>query len=722
MTSRPELWGGVEATINRVGDRYFDQCRRNGHRARPEDLDRFAELGITALRHGILWETAAANGFDLAFADAAMNRLRQLKVRPIVGLVHHGSGPSHTNLLDPGFADGLADYAATVARRFPWVSDYTPVNEPLTTARFSGLYGHWYPHARDEAAFARALVHQCRAVVLAMRAIRAVNPNARLIQTEDMGHTYASPALAYQAEYENHRRWLSFDLLMGRVNEEHVFHERLIDLGIARDELAFFVDNPTPPDVVGLNYYLTSDRFLDDRCEDYPPVCQGGNGIQAYADTEAVRARPEGITGHRALLDAAWARYRLPVAFTEVHLGCSREEQLRWLKEAWEATCSARTDGIDAVAVTIWSLLGAYDWNTLVTRDNGHYEPGAFDLGGGRPRATALCAMMRSLAQEGRFDHPLVHQPGWWRLPSRFLPTVAAQRAQAGHVAASASATEAPPLLIVGARGTLGRAFSIVCARRGIVTRCLTRAELDIADRGAVRRLIEKAQPWAVVNAAGYVRVDAAESEPERCFRENVEGSLALAQACAAHGLPLVTFSSDLVFDGCQREPYAESDRPSPLNTYGRSKHEAEQLVLASCPSSLVVRTSAFFGPWDVGNFVHHVLSAISDHRPFRALEDVTVSPTYVPDLVHACLDLLIDGERGLWHVTNDGHATWLEVAREAATLAGLDPELVQGQRLADARLSAARPPFTAMRTERGWSLPPLSDALSRFLRERVAA
>src|SRR3712207_7520391 len=63
-------------------------------------------------------------------------------------------------------------YAGAVARRYPWVSDYTPVNEPLTTARFSALYGHWYPHAKDDRSFARALLNQCRAVVLAMAAIR----------------------------------------------------------------------------------------------------------------------------------------------------------------------------------------------------------------------------------------------------------------------------------------------------------------------------------------------------------------------------------------------------------------------------------------------------------------------------------------------------------------------------------------------------------------------
>src|SRR5690349_1730164 len=102
-----ELWGGVECTVNRVGDRYGDQLARNGHWERLDDLDRFAALGLRTLRYPLLWEHIAPDGLgaaDWTWADARMQRLRALGIRPIVGLVHHGSGPRHTNLLDPGFA------------------------------------------------------------------------------------------------------------------------------------------------------------------------------------------------------------------------------------------------------------------------------------------------------------------------------------------------------------------------------------------------------------------------------------------------------------------------------------------------------------------------------------------------------------------------------------------------------------------------------------------
>src|SRR6185369_7451583 len=128
--------------------------------------------------------------------------LSRYGIRPIAGLVHHGSGPAYTSLLDPGFAPGLAAHAAAAARRYPWISEWTPVNEPLTTARFSALYGLWYPHARDERLFWTALVNQIEGVQLAMAEIRKVIPRARLVQTEDLGRTWATARMAQQAAFD----------------------------------------------------------------------------------------------------------------------------------------------------------------------------------------------------------------------------------------------------------------------------------------------------------------------------------------------------------------------------------------------------------------------------------------------------------------------------------------------------------------------------------------
>jgi len=724
QNSKLEMWAGVEGTVNRVGDEYFDQLERNGHATRIDDLDLFAQLGISAIRYPILWERTAPNGpehADWSWADERLERIRELGIRPIVGLVHHGSGPRHTSLIDPGFAEGLAEFAHAVAERYPWVENYTPVNEPVTTARFSGLYGHWYPHGRDNLTFMRALLTQCRAVALSMRAIREVNPTAQLVQTEDMGKTFSTPLLAYEADLENERHWLSFDLLCGRVNRDHPLWSYVLASGISEAEFEVFLDNPCPPDVIGINHYATSDRFLDERLEHYPSWSHGGNWKHKYADVEAVRARAEGLAETELLLKEAWERYGLPIAITEAHLGSTREEQLRWLKEKWDAAQNLRDGGVDIRALTVWSLLGAYDWNTLVTSSRGHYEPGVFDVRSPRPRPTALAGMVRDLAHGKVPAHPVLYIPGWWRRPDRltygpapFSPDTSNPTMQS----LDPRVKSVRPIAITGATGTLGSAFARLCELRGIPYRLLTRKEMDIADPTSVDTALTELQPWAVVNAAGYVRVDDAEREVDACLRVNADGPAILAESCARQGVALLTFSSDLVFDGTSLSPYVESDTVAPLNVYGRSKAEAEERVLKAYPSSLVIRTSAFFGPWDNYNFLTIALRTLAAGHPFLAAEDATISPTYVPDLVHTSLDLLIDGECGVWHLANPGAIAWADLARLAAQQAGLDATRVYPVPTHTLGLAALRPPYSVLGSERGMLLPSLENAIARYFHE----
>ncbi len=737
-----ELWGGIECTVNRVCDRYFDQLEWNGHATRLADLDEFAALGIKAIRYPILWERIAPNGLEQAdwdWADQRLAYLEGLGIRAIAGLVHHGSGPRDTCLVDPAFPEKLALYAQAVAQRYPWLTHYTPVNEPLTTARFSGLYGHWYPHARNDLMFAKALIHQCRATVLAMQAIRQINPQAQLVQTEDLGKTFSTPLLSYQAEFENDRRWLSFDLLCGRINSAHPLWDYLLKTGIAVDELLWLQDHPCPPDIIGINRYVCGDRFIDERIDRYPPHTRGGNGRHQYADVEAVWVRAEGIDDHTALLKDVWERYQRPIAITEAHLGCTREEQLRWLKQVWQMAQSLRHEGIDFRAVTVWSLLGTYDWNSLVTRAEGCYEPGVFDVRSPTPRPTAIASMVRSLAKGWEYTHPVLQQPGWWERSQRLLyPPVSYSPAASGHVdtapnmmvveppmrrtlnANNGSTTTAPPLLIAGATGTLGQAFARFCEIRGIPYYLLTRGEMDITDGSSVNQMLTQLKPWAVVNAAGYVRVDDAEREPDLCHRINTAGATLLATACAERGIAMVKFSSDLVFDGNRVDPYRESHAVAPLNVYGQSKAIAEQQVLTAHPNSLVIRTSAFFSPWDSYNFLTIALRTLAAGETFVAASDAVVSPTYVPDLVNVTLDLLIDGESGLWHLANAGAIAWANLAREVADLAGLDSTFVHARPVKELNWVAPRPAYSALTSERGVLLPSLEWAIVRYLHERI--
>jgi dTDP-4-dehydrorhamnose reductase len=692
----PELWGGLECSVVRIADGIRDQIVETGHRDRPEDLDAVAALGIRTLRFPILWETIAPDDpevCDWSWHDARLARLGRLGLRPIAGLTHHGSGPRYTSLLDRAFPELLARHARRVAERYPQIRDVTPVNEPLTTARFSGLYGHWYPHQRDETSFLRMVVNQCRATLLAMRAIRAVRPDARLIQTEDIGRTYSTPLLAEQAEYENERRWLSLDLLCGRVDRHHPWHARLLAHGIDALDLDAFRDGEAAPDLVGVNHYLTSERYLDQKTRVYPHSLRGGNGRRRYADVEAVRIpRLAGLTGPRARLAEVWARYGRPLAVTEAHHGCTRDEQLRWLSEVWEAATCLQEEGVPVRAVTLWSLFGAVDWNTLLRRRDGHYEPGAFDIRAPQPRLTALGRAARELTGSGRMTHPVLASPGWWHRPERaYTPEPTAPAPRPGSLAS---------VVLLDGAGAYGATIAGLCEGRGFA--------VHQAGAEALPKLLVRARPWAVIDATGLPRAATAERYPGGSFRADIRAGGAVARLCARGGLPLLAFSSPLVFDGRAKRPARESDLVHPHGLYGASAAEREARILKAHPAALVVRTGAVFGSGKDDDAAGRLLATAETGRNELCVAAEIVSPAFLPDLVHNALDLLIDGEAGIWHVAHPDAVTWTEFARRLAAASGLpEPRLTV--------IPLGEPRILALASERAGLMPPLDHAIARY-------
>ena len=678
-----QVWGGYECSVVRLESAYRNQSDETNHTERLDDIDRAHALGIRTLRCPALWETISPDDPERCnwhWHDRRFERLRQLGMRPIVGLAHHGSGPRYTNLLDVAFPELLAQHAEKVARRYPWVEDWTPVNEPLTTARFSALYGHWYPHRSDIDSFLRATVTQCAATVLAMRAVRAVVPTARLIQTEDIGKTFSTPDLAGQARFENERRWLTLDLLCGRIDRDHPWWTILSRHGISEAELELFLAADAAPDIIGVNHYLTSERYLDAEWRRYPIEFKGGNGVKDYADVEAVRvALPEEDLGPKARLREVIDRYGRPVAVTEVHHGCTREEQLRWLAEVWNAATALRAEGADVRAVTVWSLAGAVDWNSLLVARHGAYEPGAFDVREPMPRRTALGKAVAALTTTGSFTHPALG-PGWWHRPERFY-------ASSSQLPTSQSDHTVRPLLIAGSHSGLAQGFAGICDIRGLIQIVMhparTPSEWD--------KLLDTHHPWAVVDLAG---LGATAGAPD---------AEVLAAASARHGLPLLTFSSALVFDGRLERAYVESDIPCPTSEDGVVAVEVERAFLALNANALIVRVGPIFGgpAWGQGPML---LDAMTPLDP-----ESLVSPSFLPDLAHAALDLLIDGERGLWHLANTGPAPWIEIVARLAKAAGMPGFETHSSMAGSARRTLA------LASERGWVMPPLEQAIAHF-------
>ncbi len=719
FTQQVDIWGGIECTVNRVGEHYFDQLVRNGHTHRISDLDLIAATGIATIRYPVLWERVAPLSLDEAdwrWSDERLTRLQELKIRPIVGLVHHGSGPRYATIEREEFALGLGRYARLVAERYPWVDRYTPVNEPLTTARFCGLYGYWYPHETKGLSFLKMLVHECKGTVLAMQEIRKINPDAKLVQTEDLGQTHSTPMLHYQEEFENERRWLTFDLLCGRVTPQHWLWGYLIWEGLTEKELSFFWENPCPPDIIGINHYLTSERYLDEKLELYSPHTHGGNGRHAYVDVEAIRIPDVQVAGTDNLLKQVWERYKLPIAITEVNLGCTREDHIRWFHQVWQSARKLQQEGVDLQAITAWAAIGSYDWNTLLRQSTGYYEPGLFDLRSPEPRPTALAKLVKEIIQTGQASHPVLEGLGWWQRNDRWI----AGSCFPNYICADSHLPNGGrTVLITHGNSQLGQALGKICMQRGIAYQVLSHQELDITNFSKVSQLIEEQRPWAIIHTAGLYDPIMHKKESELYSRNGDMEASVLAEVSSRSGIRFLTFSSDQVFDGRKGQPYLESDAFSAQTAIGKINALAEQKVKSLLPLALIVRTGPLFGPWDKQDFAQQALIRLMKFQSVEAPAHVTVSPTYLPDLAHACLDLLIDGETGIWHLANKGQANWAQFVQMVGLEAGVDPNWLEDWYYTQVSKSSKRVHVSAaLHSEKAFLMAPLEDAVRRFYRD----
>ncbi len=232
------------------------------------------------------------------------------------------------------------------------------------------------------------------------------------------------------------------------------------------------------------------------------------------------------------------------------------------------------------------------------------------------------------------------------------------------------------PVLVFGAEGMLGRELMALFRLRlgdGADQRLVgwDIADLDIRDRDAVLRSLERLKPSAVVNAAAYTDVDGCEMNIELAMDVNGKAPAHIAQGCSEIGAILVHFSTDFIFDGRSDRPYSPEDEANPLSVYGRSKWEGEQAVRASGCCHLIVRTLWLFGPHG-HNFVEAILSRTKAGEPLRVVTDEIGSPTLAADLAEAVVRLLDAGAQGTVHFANLGHCSWFEFAQEIVRQAGL--------------------------------------------------
>ena len=267
-----------------------------------------------------------------------------------------------------------------------------------------------------------------------------------------------------------------------------------------------------------------------------------------------------------------------------------------------------------------------------------------------------------------------------------------------------ALSSEGGPILVTGGSGQLASSLFAVGGPR---IRRVGRPDFDFDRPETITETFLGIAPAAVVNAAAWTAVDAAETEPEAAARANRDGPALLARLCAEAGIPLIQVSTDYVFDGSKGQPYVETDPTSPTGVYGRTKAEGEQATLDACPYTIVLRTSWVYSATGK-NFVRTMINAGARNPVLKVVGDQCGAPTSADDLAAAIIDILAlietggwrDSYAGIYHAVGTGETTWHGLAVAALEAA--------------ARHGRTMPEVIAIRTQ-DWPTPARRPADSRL-------
>lgn len=272
-------------------------------------------------------------------------------------------------------------------------------------------------------------------------------------------------------------------------------------------------------------------------------------------------------------------------------------------------------------------------------------------------------------------------------------------------------------VLIAGKDSQASQAFADLLQEKGEQFLALGRKELEITKLNKVRDTVAHYRPTVIFNGAAYNDVDKAEDDWENANKVNGLGPRNLAIVCGENDIPLVTFSTDYVFNGTKGKPYTIADDPNPINGYGRSKLLGERFVQSLCRKYVLARVSCVFGVKGKteSNFLKKVLKWANTKDELRIADDQISSPTYAPDLAITIYGLLEAQEWGLCHVTNQGYCSRYEWANAALELVGWKGK-VYPAKTKEFNLPAKRPQFTKL--ENNFNLQPWYNATKCFIEE----
>jgi len=275
-------------------------------------------------------------------------------------------------------------------------------------------------------------------------------------------------------------------------------------------------------------------------------------------------------------------------------------------------------------------------------------------------------------------------------------------------------------ILVTGVKGQLGYDIVRECHERKIDVIGVDIDEMDITNSQQVEDVITQSKAEAVIHCAAWTAVDKAEDEVELCRKVNYEGTRNIAEICRELNIKMMYFSTDYVFDGQGEEPWKEYDERHPLNVYGKTKCEGEEVV-ELLPKHFIVRIAWVFG-MNGNNFIRTMLRLGKERGKVSVVDDQIGSPTYTYDLSKLVVDMIQTEEYGKYHATNEGLCSWYEFACEIFRQAGMNVAVTPVDSKAFSA-KAIRPKNSRMSKEEldkhGFKrLPTWQDALERYIKE----
>lgn len=344
-------------------EKRVDEMESCGHYQNwQKDFELVDQLGVSHLRWGPpYYKVHRGPGlYDWSFTDDALNRLKELDIKPIIDLCHFGVPDWLGNFQNTDFPHHFTEYARAFAKRYPWITWYTPINEIFITATFSAQYGWWNERLTSDKGFVTAIKNLCMASSMAMRAILHVQPHAMFVQSESSEYFHPhAPDCMDHASFLNEKRFVALDLAYGHSVDARMY-EYLTDNGMSRSEYHWFRDNEVKAFcIMGTDYYASNEHLVQ---HDGSTICSGE------------------IFGYYVITSQYYHRYRLPVMHTETN-AFDRHGAVHWLYKEWQNLFRLRKDGIPIIGFTWYSLTDQKDWDTLLREDNGNVNPcGLYDL------------------------------------------------------------------------------------------------------------------------------------------------------------------------------------------------------------------------------------------------------------------------------------------------------------------------------------------------------